>query len=941
MAALYGSGTSVKTELLIDNVWTDISTRPRAAQKAVIRRGRANEQGLVAAQTASLTLENIDGALSNRNPNSPLYGKIGRNTQTRITAGAGDYYLKAVYTDSLSISNVSTADKAVLDITGDIDIRCDIQPYAWRGQAFTFASKAQDASSQYSWWLACDESGFLQLLWSTAGTAGTILAASATVAIPSTSKRLTVRATLDVNNGASGRTAAFYTSDSVTGAFTQLGASVVQAGTTSIFSSSADLVFAGGHDDAQQSFVNSVGFGGRFYRGQVYSGIAGTLRADMNASAQTVGALSWSDGLSTPNTWTVNGTGSVRVTTDRLRFWGELASVPQTWDITGKDVTITATASGMIRRLTQGANPLSSAMRRNFNRYSPAGYWPLEDSSGATTAGSAVRNGRAGQITAAVFGATDLTLPGAASVASFTDATSAIKLTAASVPSTGTASFAFYVRAGGLPASQKVIARLSTSGTVKTIQVSLSATAWVTDFLASDGSTLATSSSAFAGIDPSLNWVGYNVLLKTSGSNITFSIRWDSVSTYGGGVGPTTISTATVGVPTGAFFTSTDAVFNSNKYAHVFMSTSAFDLSSDVFRKASSAWVNETAIARLLRLAAEEGIALEAWGLAAQSEPMGYQTVDTFINLVYDCSDTDGGILGECRDRLALLYRSRTALELRADVTLNYSSSHLSAVPVPTDDDQAFTNDVTVSRPGGSSARAARTEGPTSISPPPVGVGGYATAITRNAASDARLPSIAGWKMLTGSWDDVRYPSLEVGLHRTEIDAVLFGQMLALELGDTATMTGMPSQQPPDAVPELVQGYTETLDKFLWTTVLNTSPAGPYLAVGVIGSDNAIPRLDAIDTQTLNGTMTTTSLTFDSTAPGYPNRPLLWITTAANAADFPFAIKVAGEIMTCTGIVNLGSGVQRFTVIRSVNGIVKAHAANEMIRLANPTYLGS
>src|SRR5262249_35927593 len=71
------------------------------------------------------------------------------------------------------------------------------------------------------------------------------------------------------------------------------------------------------------------------------------------------------------------------------RYAGEIPEWPTTADITGNDVYTSATASGMLRRLTQGNKPLGSAMRRNMldiNRANSVssrifGYWPCEDGS--------------------------------------------------------------------------------------------------------------------------------------------------------------------------------------------------------------------------------------------------------------------------------------------------------------------------------------------------------------------------------------------------------------------------------------------------------------------------------------------------------------------------------------------------------------------------------
>lgn len=63
-------------------VWTDISADLRG-NPIVITRGRSDEQSQASPQRMSFTLDNRTGKFSLRNPLSPLFGKIGRNTQVR------------------------------------------------------------------------------------------------------------------------------------------------------------------------------------------------------------------------------------------------------------------------------------------------------------------------------------------------------------------------------------------------------------------------------------------------------------------------------------------------------------------------------------------------------------------------------------------------------------------------------------------------------------------------------------------------------------------------------------------------------------------------------------------------------------------------------------------------------------------------------------------
>lgn len=73
--------------------WRDISSDVRQADGVQITRGRADEASRADPSSCTLTLNNRDGKYSPRNPVSPYYGKIGRNTQLRITAeGSSRFY---------------------------------------------------------------------------------------------------------------------------------------------------------------------------------------------------------------------------------------------------------------------------------------------------------------------------------------------------------------------------------------------------------------------------------------------------------------------------------------------------------------------------------------------------------------------------------------------------------------------------------------------------------------------------------------------------------------------------------------------------------------------------------------------------------------------------------------------------------------------------------
>lgn len=941
MVTLYGGGTAPKTEILVNGTWTDYSSRVRADSAISITRGRANQQGTVTAQTCNLALNNRDGLFSNRNPNSALFGLLPRNTNLRVSAGTGDIYLKAMYTEPNALRNIQTADKAVLDVTGDIDIRCEIWPHSWRPTAsMMIMSKYTITGNQRSWVLYLGTDGKLVLRWSTDGTSGGVSNTFATAPVPAGSGRLAIRCTLKVNNGAGGNDTQFFTAPDINSTYTQLGSTITQSGTTSLFNSSAPLIVAGGASDSQQLLSGAMAYGGRFYKAELRNGIFGTLVANMDSTAQALGATTWSDGLGTPNTWTIVGTG-VRVTSDRVRFVGEMSALPQTMDVTGKDIYVPVTASGLLRRLTQGNSPKLAPMNRNFGQYAgTAGYWPLDDATGSTQAAAGVPACNPSSVVNVSFGSSNTGIPGTTGTAQFVDATSKIYGSAPALSSTGNISFVVYIKVPSLPASSKVFCVFSTSGLARLVTIALSATTWDLTFLDKDGATLANIGTPYGTtISPAGQWIGINVALTQSGGNVTYSARWDTVSTYGGGIGPTSLGAGSCGVPTGYTLTAAnDTVFQTASFAQVLMTTSVFDITNPASRGASNAWLNETAIARMARLATAAGIPLEPTGIAADSAAMGYQPVDSIVNLIFDCWNTDQGIGGECRDALALSYRTRADLENRTDVTLDWASSQLAATPVSVEDDSNFFNDVTATRPSGSSAQFQVLDGQTSIYPPPQGVGDYDTAITPNVALDSQLISAAGWYALASSWDEPRFPNVVIGMHRSQIlaSSSLYTACLQMDLGDTMALTTLPIVLAPGTIYELVQGYTETLNKFLWTITANCTPASPYQAVGRLNSDYAIPRLD-FSLHTLGGTMTTSSTSVTLVTPAMS---AVAVDSTNFPAEFPFDLRIAGEVMTCTAISGTTSP-QTMTLTRNINGITpKTHASGELVRLAHPFYLG-
>ena len=205
----------------------------------------------------------------------------------------------------------STPDDVALDIVGDIDLRADVTMPDWTvvGGYQTLVHKWDEAANQ-SYGLALLDTGALRIIWTTGGSNATLLTMDSTVSVSyANGVRGAVRATLDVDNGAAGRTARFYTAQGVNGPWTQLGADVVAGGTTSIFNGTGVLEI-GTYDNG---LVVAGSTSMKVHAAQVRSSIDGTVVANPNFSAQLAGTTSFTD--SATRAWTVNGAAQITPST--------------------------------------------------------------------------------------------------------------------------------------------------------------------------------------------------------------------------------------------------------------------------------------------------------------------------------------------------------------------------------------------------------------------------------------------------------------------------------------------------------------------------------------------------------------------------------------------------------------------------------------------------
>ncbi|MEU6441343.1 hypothetical protein [Streptomyces sp. NPDC047046] len=525
-----------------------------------------------------------------------------------------------------------------------------------------------------------------------------------------------------------------------------------------------------------------------------------------------------------------------------VRFVGEAVAWPPSWS-TQYDVTVSLQLAGILRRLGQGAPALKSAMAREFAnpaRRDIAAYWPLEDGPTATQFASALPGGPpmristpgvtaagysgyaasgpvpllgTGALTAAMPRYTTTGQIAARAVVHFPSQLPDAPVTVFGLMGTGSAAqwFVRYLPTGGI----QLVARASGS----------------TELLASDplfpagglpGQTV-TLGIDLTGTSAPMAWRFY--LIREADIDLyNLTPTWERSGILASRT-PGRITHVTVGRG------GEDAGDTAVGHVAVATSTDAYALTLG----AMIGWAGEGATNRLSRLAREEAVPLVVNGrTGATPTALGGQTADTLLALAQTAADADGGILYEQREAVGLAYRSRASLYTQAPrLALTYGRD-VAAPFEPADDDQALTNDVTVSRTGGTSARAVRESGPLSVLPPPAGVGRYASDQTLNLARDEQCQPWAEWTVHRATWDAPRYPAVAVAVHEVPH---LAATVAAVDVGDRATVDGAPLWTAPGRVELLVEGYAETLGDRTWDVEFMCSPGGPWQVATVDDPD--------------------------------------------------------------------------------------------------------
>lgn len=939
-------------------------------QNTEITRGVPGEYAQSGPSTCGFQINNKLGYFSPRNPLSPLYLQIGRNTPVRVSIGEGAY--------GMVLSGINgraeAADTAATSIAGDIDIRVDMEllanpvgaegyttPDSWTTGDFDIASKWNFTVNQLNWALILI-GGNLRLAWYPTGTTPAVVATS-TVPVPGPAQgRRAVRATLDVNNGAAGNTVTFYTAPTMAGPWTQLGATVTQAGVTSIFDGTAPLRIGSASQSSSDTWGKSAK--ATVYAAELRNGIGGTVVASPDFAARPLDAVPFGTSNfadAQGNNWIFNGfADAARIWYGNvdIRFWGECSAFPNEWDISGNDAWVQIEAAGFLRRFGQGQDPAKTGLRDWIESQSPlpVSYFPLSGDEGTTYS---VNQGRTGkdkfrffpESQGAVkpvfaygkdFGTTYL---GSGMELNATGDTSDMHGDVGVTDDNFTLDFVF----------QSPVITTDT-GVANTNMGVLKTLIWTYDY---DRWQLQLQDSANGGTvqiswfaNDGLGSITYpaTVAIPALQDNDVHTCRFQ-VDTTGGGISQRArvwidgvlVDTRSVASGRNINGTSLYQMFYSRYAGQTVMTlghltgwAEATDTPPPVadFDEAARGYAGELAADRMERLAAIGNINLTVIGSNADTMAMGPQYSEAKLTQLRDAENADMGFLLEPRSGFGLEYRTRVSMVSQTPaLTLNYALGQIVPPFKPTDDDLLTKNDVLVSRRDGDSYRYQLQTGRLSILNPPAGVGSYADSSEINVETDAMLPAVATWLVNRGTVDAARYPSVTVDL------GILAGFGLdvaarGLDTGDLLVITAMDACGVYEDVRLLVLGTgSETISDgaFKHLITWNCAPYQSYEgAVFATSASVGSARFDSTDAQ-LNAAVPSTATTFAVKS----TTGALWTT---DPAALPLDVLIGGERMT-VGAISGASSPQTFSsVTRSVNGVVKAQTANTDVRLADPAY---
>ena len=229
----------ITTELNLGGIWTDISADVRTASDMQGTRGLSSWASEADPSKYTFNLNNRHGKYSPRNPVSPYYRQLSRNTPIRISVPATTSHLE-IFDDT---GTVTTPHSAALNIAGDIDVRVEFDATLTDATANQVLIGKWSSTTAEKQWMLSVYNGNLRFRFFTG--AGTEVQAFQSI---SGYGGKVLRATLDADNGAGGWTVQFWQADTWGGPWTSVSAPLNGTGATGMRSVTAGALRIGLND---------------------------------------------------------------------------------------------------------------------------------------------------------------------------------------------------------------------------------------------------------------------------------------------------------------------------------------------------------------------------------------------------------------------------------------------------------------------------------------------------------------------------------------------------------------------------------------------------------------------------------------------------------------------------------------------------------------------
>lgn len=896
---------NVLIDLFHSGQWNEITSDVLTRDGITITRGKADEGQQLKPQTAALTLNNRDGKYSPRNPRSPLFGLIGRNTPLRVR-------MPSLVQDTFT--------RTVVDGWGSADT----------GQAWTLDGAAADFDVD--------------------GSVGTIVGSSGA------GQHAILGNFTDVDMVSRVRASTLDGEISLTARWVS---------NTDRYTFEIDLDTGSQNLDIWRR-VDGVATN---LASTAFTFVVDTwywIRVQCMGS--TLRMKAWTDGDPEPNDWSLStvdtshasgavGCGAFNATGVKgfddfeilnIRFTGEVAIWPPRWDLSGNDIWVPIQAAGITRRHGRAQTTLRDVIHR-FMTQDTSGdlvaYWPMDDPRGS-------------HIARAVLGTDLRSDPEPGQFIKFRDLPefgqalhdwlpSAMKLTTESgrmkAPVVGTVAGEFLLswlyRADRSTAdSNPISTRFRLNCGEFSFEILIAGIIEDITVRAFGPSGLIESNNT--GIrdttDGETHHFQFHMFEFAASTSVRLSVDLDGEEIFADNVDlgvdvPPPVDSITLEW----IGSSPDATITTNIGQVSLWNEQPANLDEFV-NIHTMGHSGEPANERFARLLTEEEILHAVIGAADEQSVtsvkeevlLGPQFPGKLVDILREIRATGQGFLYESRQSNDYVYRTiGSAYNQEAALELDYAATEVAPNLEPTEDDQNTANDVVANRRGGGEVRLIRTSGPMGVDE----VGRYDVSTSPNVAGDGNLlVNQARWRLHLGTVDEPRYPQIVVDLDANPELASAAG---GLDVGDRIIILNPPDWLPPELISQLILGYTETIESHRRKITFNCTPESPYHIAEVEHTDYSILGSGAATVQNAGLSETDTN----------------WTIALNEGAEFvhevDFDILVGGERMTVQAVDSptgtFPNQLQQLTsVVRSVNGIVKSHPDGTRVELFHKSYIG-